>query len=135
MTRFQPGPMLRKLLIADAATCLGAGVLLAIGGGYLASLLALPELLLRCAGAFLIIFGFTVGMLARREHAPKIATMAVIVANALWAIESVAIVAAGWVTPNALGMTFVLAQAAWVAVLAAWQYACLKRQAVAAPAP
>lgn len=134
MTRFQPSPMLRNLLALDAVTCLGAGALMAIGGGHLASLLALPEPLLRYAGVFLIVFGGAVGLLARRAHAPKAAVMAVIVCNALWAIESVAIIAAGWVTPNAFGVAFVVAQAVWVAALAALQYACLRRQAVAAPA-
>ncbi|GHE55552.1 hypothetical protein GCM10019059_13740 [Camelimonas fluminis] len=134
MTRFQTSPMLRNLLILDAVTCLGAGALMAIGGGYLASLLALPEPLLRYAGAFLIVFGGAVGLLARGARPPRAAVVAVIVCNALWAVESVAIIVAGWVTPNALGVAFVLAQAVWVAALAALQYGCLRRQAIAAPA-
>ncbi|MFD2676386.1 hypothetical protein [Camelimonas lactis] len=135
MTRFHTSPMLRNLLVLDAVTCLGAGALMAIGGGHLASLLALPEPLLRYAGVFLIVFGGAVGLLARSARVPRAAVLAVVVCNALWAIESVAIIAAGWVTPNAFGVAFVLAQAVWVAALAALQYACLRRQAVVASAP
>ena len=134
MTRFQTSPLLRNLLILDAVTCLAAGALMAVAGGYLASLLALPEPLLRYAGVFLIVFGGAVGLLARRARIPRAAVAAVIVCNALWAIESIAIIPAGWVTPNAFGVAFVLAQAVWVAALAALQYGCLRRQSVAASA-
>ena len=41
--------------------------------------------------------------------------------NALWVAESVAILALGWVAPNALGVAFVLAQALIVAVFAGLQ--------------
>ena len=47
--------------------------------------------------------------------------MAVIAINAIWVIESVMALVLGWVQPNALGVAFVLAQAAAVAVFAGLQ--------------
>ena len=47
--------------------------------------------------------------------------MAVIAVNALWAIESIMTLVLGWLQPNGLGVAFVLAQAAAVAVFAGLQ--------------
>lgn len=135
MTSFHASPLLRNILVADAITCLGAGVLMALGGGYLAALLALPEPLLRYAGIFLVVFAGGVGLLARRATIPRAAVVAVIICNAIWALESVALLLTGWVVPNALGVAFILAQAAWVAMLAVAQYACLRRVAGPAMSP
>lgn len=129
MTRSESRAMLRNILILDAVTCLAAGALMAIAGGHLAPMLGLPEPLLRYAGLFLIAFGAGVGLLARNARPPRAAIVAIIICNAFWAIESVAIIVAGWVTPNALGVAFILAQAAWVALLAAAQTVCVLRKA------
>ncbi|MFC0284361.1 hypothetical protein ACFFJB_12260 [Camelimonas abortus] len=129
MTRFHPGPMLRNILMLDGVSCLAAGALMALGGGYLAGLLELPEALLRGAGAFLLIFGGAVLLAVRPAVVARAAVIAVIACNVVWAVESVALLLAGWLAPNAAGVAFVLAQAAWVAALAVVQTVLLKRAA------
>jgi hypothetical protein len=53
----------------------------------------------------------------------------VIVANALWAADSIVLLLSGWVAPTALGYGFVIAQAVVVAVFAEIQYSDLRKQA------
>jgi hypothetical protein len=50
-----------------------------------------------------------------------------IVANALWAIASIALLVAGLISPNLLGYAFVIGQAAVVALLGELQYIGLRR--------
>jgi glucose uptake protein GlcU len=64
---------------------------------------------------------------ATRSEIPRGAVTLIIIANALWAIASVAVLLSGWVAPNALGIAFVLAQAAVVALLGELQYVGLRR--------
>lgn len=58
---------------------------------------------------------------------PKLAVWAVIAINAVWAIDSIALLFTGWVSPNLLGQAFVVVQAVSVAVIAELQYLGLKR--------
>jgi hypothetical protein len=60
------------------------------------------------------------------------AAWAVVLVNALWALDSVVLLVAGWVAPNLLGFGFVLAQAAVVAGFAALQVTGLRGTAEAA---
>jgi hypothetical protein len=56
----------------------------------------------------------------------------VIIANALWVVDSLWLLVSGWVSPTALGVAFVLAQAAAVAVLTELEYIALRRASLAA---
>ena len=73
-------------------------------------------------------------LLARRAQAPRAGVWAVVLCNALWVVDSVLLLALGWVSPTALGSAFVLAQATAVAVFALAQYAGLQRHHSAAAA-
>lgn len=131
MTRFQPSPLLRNILLLDGASCIAAGLLMAIGASLLAGLLALPGSLLLGAGVFLVVFGAGVLIVARQQAVATAAVMAIIACNIVWAVESAAVLLAGAVSPNAFGIAFVLAQAFWVAALASVQIVLLKRDKVA----
>jgi hypothetical protein len=122
---------LRKVLLADAAVSGATGLLLVLGAGILAALLEVPEDFMRYTGLSLIPFAGLVAYLATRAHLPRPAVRAVIVCNALWAVDSVLILVAGWIVPSALGYAFILAQAAVVAVFAELQYFGLRRSAMA----
>jgi hypothetical protein len=102
-------------------------VLLVAVAGLLAPLLNLPETFLREIGIFLVVYAALVGFLGSRQLMPKLAVCLVIGANALWAIDSIALLFTGWVQPNALGQAFVVAQALAVGVIAELQYIGLKR--------
>lgn len=134
MTTFRPSTLLRQALLADAAVSGATGLLLALGAGPLAGLLALPEGLLRYAGLVLLPFAASVAWLGTRGDPPRVAVRAVITVNALWTFESLAILLGGWVTPNMLGHAFVVAQALAVAALAAAQVVGLRRSAPAVAA-
>ena len=128
---FHPSPFLRRVLVADALASGATGLLLALGADKLEGLLGLPAVLLLCAGLILLPSAAVLGMIAARPSVPRAALWAVIVCNALWAIDSIALLASGWVAPTGLGYGFVLAQALVVALFAELQYLGMRRSAAA----
>ena len=131
MSQFQSSPFLRKALLLDAAATGATALLLVAGAGMLEALLGLPVALLREAGLMLIPFVAFVPWVATREQVSRGPVWAIIAANALWVIASLGLLMSGWVAPTALGYTFVIAQAAVVALFAELQYAGLRRPIVA----
>jgi hypothetical protein len=127
----RPNTFLRYTLLADAVASGATGVLMAAGAGPLSVLLELPEPLLRWAGIVLLPFAILVGLAARSEAPARSGVLAIIVVNGLWVLDSFALLASGWVTPNGLGIAFVTAQALAVGALGAAQAAGLR--AVARP--
>lgn len=123
----RPAPLLRFALIADAAASGAMALMLAFGAGLLAPRLGLPDALLRNAGLFLIGYAALVGVIASRAVMKKALVWAVIAINAVWVIDSVALLVGGWVSPSWLGLLFVAAQAAAVGVFAELQFVGLRR--------
>ena len=119
-------PFLRRALLLDAAASGATGALMLLAAGPLAGLTQLPPGLLRGAGALLVPYAAFVLWLGRHAAPARRLVLAVIGINVLWAAESVAILALGWVAPNALGVAFVLAQALVVAAFAGLQGAGLR---------
>ncbi|HEX6998048.1 MAG TPA: hypothetical protein VF322_07875 [Gammaproteobacteria bacterium] len=127
--------LLRLVLAFDAVTCLLMGSALLLAGNALGDFLAISPIVLRSAGAALLLFAAGVGHVARRPQPYFAGVIAVIVLNALWAVESLVALWTGWLEPNALGTAFVVAQAVAVAVIAEVQLIGLRRaRAAAAPA-
>lgn len=121
---------LRAYLTLDALASGLLGVLLAVlGAAVLDDLLGLPAALLVPAGIFLVVFAGWLRYLATRPVVSTGAADVVIVVNALWVIASVVLVVAGWFSLTALGVAFVLVQAATVALFAAMQVGGLRRAA------
>jgi hypothetical protein len=129
-----PSLFLRRAIVGDAVITGAMAVLLVVAAGVLGPLLNLPESFLREVGIFLIVYAALVGFLGSRELMPKIAVWLVIGANALWAIDSIALLFTSWVQPNLLGQAFVVMQAVTVAFIAELQYIGLKRSEVPAAA-
>jgi hypothetical protein len=123
---------LRKALIADAAISGTTGLAMMLGADMLATLLGVPALLLRYAGLILLPFAALLVVLATRENVHRGAVRAVIVANVLWAIDSIVLLFTGWVDPSALGYAFIVFQAVIVAAFAEVQHVGLK---MVAPTP
>ncbi len=122
-----PAPLLRQALLADAVTSAACAALLVGGAGFLDDLLGLPTALLRGAGLVLLPFVALVAWLGTRARVPRLAVLAVIGLNALWALDSVLLLMSGWVAPNAAGLAFVIAQAVVVAMYAELQVMGLRR--------
>jgi hypothetical protein len=132
MSDTRASAFLRRVLFADAA-CSGAmGLLLILAAPVLASVLSLPEALLRETGIMLLPFAAFVAWLALRPALPRVPVWIVIALNVLWVIDSIVVLLSGWVAPNALGYAFVIGQAAVVAVLAELEYTGLRRVALPA---
>ncbi|PKP79393.1 MAG: hypothetical protein CVT80_16260 [Alphaproteobacteria bacterium HGW-Alphaproteobacteria-2] len=108
---------LARILQADAAACLAMGLGLALLPGPVARVLALPEGLVLWAGALL--FPAAALMIAASLRPGKGLLALVVAGNAAWVLASLALVPAGWVTPNAFGTGAILLQAG-VAALFTW---------------
>lgn len=124
-----PSPFLRRALQIDAIFSGVSALMLVLGAGILAPLTNLPESFLRDTGLVLVIFVLGVGYLASREMMPKLAVWAVIAVNAVWTIDSLALLASGWVSPNLLGQVFIVMQAIAVGVFAELEFIGLRRSA------
>ena len=125
-------PFLRNVLAVDAAMSLAAGAVSVLGAGLLAPLLGLPQPLLFWAGLFLLPWSAFLFALSRRAELSRLLLIDVIAINGLWVVASLAILVAGLVAPNVLGIAFLLVQATAVAVLAELQFMGLRRGRLAA---
>ena len=121
---------LRRVLALDSLSCLGLGLVMALGAAALAPLFGLPASLLRFAGLALLPLAAFIGWLASRPNPPRALVWVVIVGNVGWTAESFLTLAQGQAT--ALGTAFVSAQAVAVLGLALLEYAGIRKAAVAA---
>lgn len=127
MSMIQSSRFLRNALALDAAACAATGLLLATAAAPLSGLFGFPPALLRGAGLVLLPCAMVLAWLASRARLPRIAVHAVIGVNILWVADSIAILVASWFAPTGLGIAFVLAQAAAVAVVTELEVIGLKR--------
>ena len=132
MSYAQPNTFLRYALLADAVASGATGLLLIAGAGVLESLLNIPLALSREAGLVLIPYVAFVATVGTRETIARGAVWAIIAANAVWALASVALLVSGWIAPNLLGVVFIALQAAVVAVFGELQFVGLRRSVLSA---
>lgn len=121
---------LKRVFLADAATCAACAFLLLAGTSALSPLLGLPYELLFWAGAVLVPVAALFAFVGTRRQPPVALAVLGILGNVGWVIESVIAIemVAGITT---LGIAFVTTQAAAVAVLAALETIGLKRMTAA----
>lgn len=132
-TPLHPSPFLRFALLGDALASGATGLLLAGGAGFLTGLLGLPEALMRYAGLFLLPYAAFVGFVGTRATISKGMVWTIIIANAVWAMESIVLLLGGWVSPTMLGASFVAAQALVVAAFAEAQWIGLRKSSARTP--
>ena len=123
----RPSQFLRRALLADAVFSGVSALGLTFGAGALASLLNLPEALLRETGLFLIAYTALVGWLGTRLSVPKALVVIVVAGNAAWSVASIALLFSGAVSPNLPGEIVVVAQAIATGVFAELQYVGLRK--------
>lgn len=111
VTRF-----LKLVLTADALSCLGMGAGLVVAAAPLSPVFGLAEPLLLGAGLALLPIGLFILAVARRRTVMPLSIHSIIVGNVLWVGASLVLAAAAR-EATTLGIAFVLAQAAAVAVL------------------
>lgn len=125
--------LLRKVLWADALSGAATGALQLALPGALAAWLGLPEALLVSSGLAIFAFVALAGYLATRADVPRTLLTLLVVGNWSWVVGCVALALSGVLTLTALGVGYLLVQAAAVAVLAELQWMGL-RQVKAQPA-
>jgi hypothetical protein len=117
---------LKRVLLLDAASCLGMGLMLVAGAGALAPLFGLDRTLVAGAGGVLIPIGLFILLVGTRRSAPAAFVYLIVAGNALWVLESLLTIrGADGITT--LGTLFVAAQAAAVAVLALLEWIGVRR--------
>ncbi len=131
MSSIQPSRFVRNALALDAGACAATGLLLAFGAGALAGPLGFPASFLTGAGLVLLPCAALLAFCAGRATLPRLAIHAVIGVNLLWVADSLLVLLSGWFAPTGLGIAFVLAQAAAVAVVTELEVVGLKRSAAA----
>lgn len=123
-----------RLFALDAATCVVAGLAMALGAAPLAGLTQLPAALLLGAGLAMLPVAALFAFIAARPRGTRGLAWLGVAGNAAWAAASVAVL--GVVPANGLGVAFVLAQAAVVALLAGLEWRALQQgPRAAAPQP
>jgi hypothetical protein len=122
-----PSLFLRRALLADAIFSGVSAVGLTLGAGMLASLLNLPEALLRETGLFLVAYAIFVGWLGTRASLAKALVLIVVAGNAAWTLASIWLLFSGTVSPNLLGEIVVVAQAIATGIFAELQYIGLRK--------
>jgi hypothetical protein len=127
MMTIHPSPLLRQALLADATTSGAFGLLMVLAAGPMGGMLGLPEPLLRLSGAFLLPYAAFVGWLGVREALPKAIVWIVVIGNAIWAADSLLLLASGWVAPTGAGYAYVILQALVVLMYADFQFVGLRR--------
>lgn len=120
--------LLRRATQLDAVATAAVAALLIAAAAPLSQWLHLPQNLLLGAGLLLVPYVAFLGWLLSRERISTAQAWAMIAINACWVIDSALLLVSGWVSPNALGVAFVVAQALAVAVFAELQYFGLRRQ-------
>lgn len=119
-------PFLRNTLLADATTGAIAAVPTIAASGFLSAILGIPAGLVFWAGvALLPVVAFLLAM-ARCSEVPRAWLLEIVVINGAWVIASFGILAFGLVSPNGMGILFIVAQALAVGVFAALQFSALR---------
>lgn len=128
------GGFLRLVLKLDASATGAVGALMLLAAGAVVGdgrpfvlLLGIPLALLVSVGLFLIAFAAFVWIVGSRRVSRPGAWAAVAI-NVAYAAGCVAVVVARWFSLSTLGVAFVLAQAAAVALFAVLQFVGLRRR-------
>ena len=119
---------LRTVLLADAATCVATGLLMTLGAKFVGELTHIPTRLLLFAGLSLLPIAAFIAFVATRRTMWPAGVWLVVLGNFGWVAGSLLLLLGGTVAPNVLGITFVIAQAVAVAVLAELEFIGLRRK-------
>lgn len=131
MTSVHPSRLLRAAFVIDAAASGALGLLQVAATDFANARLGLPAEVVFGIGAFMLAYAASLALLARSATVPRIAALIVIVGNSGWVVGCVAL--AAWYAPlTALGVGYLLLQAAAVAAFAGLQAAGLARSSCAA---
>jgi hypothetical protein len=112
-------PIAGPFLLVDAVMTTANGLAYAVAGGWLAEWFGASETLVRSLGAFLLLVGAGVAVLATRRPVPRRGVVALVVLNIVWVLASLDYAVMGGLTT--LGVAWTVLQAVVVGVFAAGQ--------------
>ncbi len=118
-------PVAAPFLLVDALTTGVNGLAYAAAGGWLAEWFGAPEPLVRSLGAFLLMVGGGVALLATRRPVPRRGVVALVVLNLAWVLASLDYAVTGGLTT--LGVVWTVLQAVVVGVFALGQAWLVRR--------
>lgn len=124
MSAFASPNFLRRVLWADAASCLASGALQLAALDALPHLLGLPQPLLLETGFFLVAYALLAAWVASRPVTSRRWVALFAAGNLAWAIGCGVVIAL--LSPTGFGVAWVAAQAATVLVLADLQWMGLR---------
>lgn len=127
MHRINVSSWLRWGLGIDSVASASMGLIFVLLSEPVSTLFHLPPMGVLSVGLFCLIYATVIGRMAQRPRLPRWSVWAVVIGNALWAVDSVLLVSLDLLSPNDGGRVFILVQAALVFGLAEWQYLGLKR--------
>jgi hypothetical protein len=122
-----PSALLRRALLADATLASIAGIALVLAARPLGVFLNLPPAMLQIAGMTFIPCGAFAGWLGTRPRVHRSLVFALIVINALWAVDSVLMLLIRWVETTPLGELVVIGHAVIIAAIAEAEFVGLRR--------
>lgn len=129
MSRFASPRFLPRVLLLDAASGLGCGLLQLAVTEAMAAWTGLPAMLLTATGVFFLAYGGVVAVLALTGVGLRGGTALLVVGNLAWAVACIGLLLGGWVAPTRWGVAYVALQAVTVTVWALLQWMGLRRQA------
>lgn len=122
---------LRRVLLVDAATCVVAGLVMAVGAKFVNGLTAIPTGLLLPAGLILFPIAAFMVFVATRARLSRAAVWLVVIGNAGWVAASLYLMLGNAIAPDGLGQLFIGAQALAVVLLTLLEYRGVAGQPVA----
>ena len=117
-----PSNFLKFALIADAVVSGAVAALQLAAPDWLSQFLLMPQTLLINTGVFLVGYTAVLVLLALSSKVWSALIMLIIIGNVGWAAGCVALLVLGVLSPNALGVAFVLVQAIAVLIFAALEF-------------
>lgn len=133
MTVVQASPLLKRALLADAASGAAVAALQLAFADTLASLLQLPKALLVDSGLFLALFVVLLFVLARQARPSGLLVQLVIGVNLVWGVAALAL--ALWLAPGALGLAYLALHVLTVWVFAGLEQAGLRESSAVTASP
>jgi hypothetical protein len=123
------GGYMRLVLKLDAVATGAVGLLSVAASPMLDDLLGIPLALLVPVGLFLVAYATAIWIVATRRRVSRPAVWAAFAVNLIYTVDCVVVVVAGWFPLTALGIAFVLLQAAAVTLFAVAQFYALRKAA------
>lgn len=118
---------LKNVLLLNSLSSGATGILLMADASFIANIFQFPETApFIGVGAFLFVFAVLV-FLVQRSDAPQRYTHLIIAADLLWVLVSAVIVGLQLFKVSAIGYLLISLVALWVAAMAWFQYAALKK--------